>query len=54
MRVHAWSGTVERDDGGPHGMAMSPGIDAQTRARPEARRMGTRWQRSVAEPACIR
>jgi len=41
MRVHTWSGTVRRDDGGPHGVAMLPGVDAQTRARLDARLVGT-------------
>jgi len=46
MRVHAWSSTARRDDGGPHSVAMLPGVDAQTRARLDARLVGT--------PSCAR
>ncbi len=41
MRVHAWSGTARRDDGGPPGLAMSPGADAPKRARLDGRLAGT-------------
>lgn len=41
MRVHAWSGTGDRDHGVRPGLAMSPGADAPKRARLDGRLAGT-------------
>ncbi len=31
--TNAWSSTPRRDDGGPHSVALLPGVDTQTRTR---------------------
>ena len=41
IRVHAWSGTGDRDHGVRPGLAMSPGADASKRARLDGRLAGT-------------